>query len=140
MAQSTKSGFTAEERAAMKERAKELKANASKEESAKEVLSKIEAMDDDDRAIAERLHELITSSVTELYPKTYYGMVGYARDGKIVCFFQDAKKFGTRYCTFGFNDTAAIDDGTLWPTAYAVLDLNDANRKLLTERIRLAVS
>jgi len=140
MAQSTKSGFTAEERAAMKERAKELKANASKEESAKEVLSKIEAMDDDDRAIAERLHELITSSVTELYPKTYYGMVGYARDGKIVCFFQDAKKFGTRYCTFGFNDTAAIDDGTLWPTSYAITKLTAANERAILALVKKAVS
>ena len=140
MAESTKSGFTAEERAAMKERARELKANASKEEAAKEVAEKIAAMDSADRVIAERLHALITENVPELYPKTYYGMAGYARDGKIVCFFQDAKKFGTRYCTFGFQDVANIDDGTMWPTSFAITALNAANEKAILALVKKAVS
>jgi len=140
MAQSTKSGFTAEERAAMKERAKELKANASKEEAATEVLGKIAAMDPEDRAVAERLHTLITENVPELYPKTYYGMVGYARDGKIVCFFQDAKKFGTRYGTFGFQDVANLDDGTMWPTSFAITKLTAATEKQILDLVKKAVS
>lgn len=140
MASSTKSGFTAEERAAMKERAKELKANASKEEAAKEVLEKIAAMEGSDRAIAERLHQLITENVPELYPKTYYGMVGYAREGKIVCFFQDAKKFGARYGTFGFQDVANIDDGSMWPTSFALTELTPANEKAILALVKKAVS
>lgn len=140
MAASTKSGFTAEERAAMKERAKELKSAATKEEAAKEVLAKIADMDPADRPIAERLHALITENVPELYPKTYYGMVGFARDGKIVCFFQDAKKFGTRYGTFGFQDVANIDDGTMWPTSFAITELTAANEKAILDLVKKAVS
>lgn len=124
----------------MKERAKELKANASKEEAAKEVLEKIAAMPDDDRAIAERLHTLITENVPELYPKTYYGMVGFARDGKIVCFFQDAKKFGTRYGTFGFQDVANLDDGSMWPTSFAIAALNPDTEKAILALVKKAVS
>lgn len=140
MAGSTKSGFTAEERAAMKERAREAKSNATKDEAAAEVLAKIASMDGADRAIAERLHQLIIENVPELYPKTYYGMVGFARDGKIVCFFQDAKKFGTRYCTFGFQDSAALDDGSLWPTSYAITELTAANEKAILTLVKKAVS
>jgi len=139
MAGSTKSGFTAEERAAMKERAKELKSAATKDEAAKEVLAKIADMDPADRAIAERLHALITENVPELYPKTYYGMVGFARDGKIVCFFQDAKKFGARYGTFGFQDVATIDDGTMWPTSFALTELTAANEKAILALVKKAV-
>ena len=140
MAGSTKSGFTAEERAAMKERAKELKSAATKEEAATEVLARIADMDPADRAIAERLHALITENVPELYPKTYYGMVGFARDGKIVCFFQDAKKFGTRYGTFGFQDVATIDEGTMWPTSFAITKLTAANEKAILALVKKAVS
>lgn len=114
-------GFSADERAAMKERARELKANASKEEAAQEVLAKIAELSDADRPIAERLHELITSSAPGLSPKTWYGMPAYAGpDGKIVCFFQGAEKFKTRYATLGFSDQAHLDNGDFWPNSYAI--------------------
>lgn len=140
MAVSTKSGFTADERAAMKERARELKSAATKDEAAKEVLDKIATLEGTDRIIAERLHAIITENVPELYPKTYYGMVGFARDGKVVCFLQDAKKFGTRYCTFGFQDTAAIDDGVFWPTSYAITELTPATEQAILALVKKAVS
>jgi uncharacterized protein YdhG (YjbR/CyaY superfamily) len=114
-------GFSADERAAMKERARELKANASKEEATQEVLAKIAELSDADRPIAERLHELITSSAPSLSPKTWYGMPAYAGpDGKIVCFFQGAEKFKTRYATLGFSDQANLDDGDFWPNSFAI--------------------
>jgi uncharacterized protein YdhG (YjbR/CyaY superfamily) len=123
-------GFTAEERAAMKERAKELKAEAraAKDKAAGEsdVLAKIAEMSEPDRAMAERLHAIIKASAPVLSPKTWYGMPAYARDGKVVCFFQSAEKFNARYATLGFNDTANLDDGAMWPTSFALKELTDA--------------
>jgi uncharacterized protein YdhG (YjbR/CyaY superfamily) len=117
------SGFTAEERAAMRERAKEAKANANKAEAESAVLEKIAEMPASDRAIAERLHAIIKDSAPVLAPKTWYGMPAYAKDDKIVCFFQAADKFKARYATFGFNDPANLDDGAMWPTAFALREL-----------------
>lgn len=122
-------GFTNEERAAIKERARELKAaarrgpRAQKVDGQAEVLAKIAEMPEADRVIAERLHTIITTTVPTLSPKLWYGMPAYAKHGKVVCFFQAAKKFGTRYATLGFNDSAALDEGTMWPTAFALTTL-----------------
>ena len=123
----TAGGFTAEERAAMKERAKELKAearaNKNKAEGERAVLAAIAEMPEPDRALGERLHAIVTASAPSLSPKTWYGMPAYAKDGKVVCFFQAAAKFNARYATFGFNDAAHLDDGTMWPTAFALTEL-----------------
>jgi uncharacterized protein YdhG (YjbR/CyaY superfamily) len=123
-------GFTDEERAAMKERAKELKAearaNKDKADGESDVLAKIAEMPEPDRAMAERLHAIIKASAPDLSPKTWYGMPAYAKDGKVVCFFQSAQKFNTRYATFGFNDTANLDEGAMWPTAFALKELTAA--------------
>ncbi len=136
-----KVGFSAEERAAMKERARELKATASKEDAAKEVLGKIAELSDSDRGIAERLHELITTSAPGLSPKTWYGMPAYAdADGKIVCFFQGAGKFKTRYATLGFSDQANLDDGDLWPSSYAVNALTPAVEKRIVALVTQAAT
>lgn len=122
-------GFSNEERDAIKERARELKAaarrgpRAQKVDDQEEVLAKIAEMREADRVIAERLHIMITTTVPTLSPKLWYGMPSYAKDGRVVCFFQSAKKFGTRYATLGFNDSAALDDGTMWPTAFALTTL-----------------
>jgi uncharacterized protein YdhG (YjbR/CyaY superfamily) len=117
-------GFTDEERAAMKERAQELKAAArakkDKADGESDVLAKIAAMQEPDRAMAKRLHAIIKASAPTLSPKTWYGMPAYAKDGKVVCFFQSAQKFNTRYATLGFSDAANLDDGHLWPTAFAL--------------------
>jgi uncharacterized protein YdhG (YjbR/CyaY superfamily) len=121
----TNTGFTAEEKAAMKERARELKATAANADGEAEVVAKIAAMAPADRAMAERLHAAIRKAVPGLAPRTYYGMPAYAKDGKVLCFFQDAGKFKARYATFGFNDIAALDDGDIWPTAFAVAELTD---------------
>lgn len=135
-------GFTNEEREAIKERAQELKAaarrgpRAQKVDSQAEVLAKIAEMPETDRVIAERLHTIITTTVPTLSPKLWYGMPAYARDGKVVCFFQAAKKFGTRYATLGFNDSAALDEGTMWPTAFALTGLTADDE----ERIAALVS
>src|SRR5918992_4002932 len=111
-------GFTAEERAAMRERAKELKAEAQKAEGERAVLEKIAEMRGPDRAMAERLHEIVEASAPALSPKTWYGMPAYAnKDGKVVCFFQSAQKFNARYATFGFSDKANLDEGAMWPTS-----------------------
>lgn len=134
----TTSGFSAEERAAMKERAKELKASANREEAAKAVVAAIAEMAPSDRALAERLHTIITSNAPSLAPKTWYGMPAYARDGKIVCFFQGAEKFKTRYATLGFNDDALLDDGTMWPTAYALTQLDDENAAFIADLVKRA--
>jgi uncharacterized protein YdhG (YjbR/CyaY superfamily) len=138
-------GFDAVERAAMKERAKELKAEerASKNraEGESDLLAKIAELPEPDRSIATRLHEIITASAPELLPKTWYGMPSYAtKDGKIVCFYQSAQKFSTRYATLGFNDTARLDDGSMWPTAYALLELTEAEEAKIAELIKKAVS
>ena len=120
-------GFTAEERAAMRERAKEQKAEAQKADGESAVLAKIAEMPEPDRAMAERLHEIVKASAPELSPKTWYGMPAYAsKDGKVVCFFQSAEKFDARYATFGFSDKANLDEGAMWPTSYALKELGAA--------------
>jgi len=137
-------GFTAEEKAAMKERAKELKREAkiAKDRAAGEndLLEKVAEMEGNDKAMAERLHEIITEAAPELMPKTWYGMPAYARDGKVVCFFQSAGKFNARYATLGFNDTAMLDDGNMWPTAFALMKLTAAEEKKIVALIKKAVS
>ncbi len=133
-------GFSAEEKAAMKERAKEMKASASKEEAEKDVLAKIDEMAEPERTMAKRLHEIIKANAPELSAKTWYGMPAYNRDGKVVCHFQSASKFGTRYATLGFSDAANLDDGALFPVAYALKELNAAEEKKIIELIKKAVS
>lgn len=133
-------GFSAEERAAMKERAKEMKAAANKADAEKDVLEKIAEMPEPERSMATRLHEIIKTSAPALSPKAWYGMPAYARDGKIVCFFQSAQKFGTRYATLGFNDTANLDDGALWPVAYALKELTPAEEARIAALVKRAVS
>ncbi|MEP6479656.1 MAG: DUF1801 domain-containing protein [Rhodoglobus sp.] len=132
-------GFTSEERAAMKERAKELKANASKADDLRDVLQKIAEMPEADRAIATRLHELITTAAPSLVPKTWYGQPAYAKDGRVVCFFQSSDKFNTRYSTLGFSDVAAIDDGSMWPTSFAVTKLTAADEAMISALITKSV-
>lgn len=132
-------GFTAEERAAMKERAKELKANASKEEAEKAVLAKIDELDEPERSLAKRVHALVQANAPMLTPRLWYGMPAYAKDGKVLCFFQSAQKFGTRYATLGFNDVANLDDGNMWSVAYALKDLTAVEEARLTEIIKQAV-
>ncbi|KUJ64063.1 hypothetical protein ACZ90_62365 [Streptomyces albus subsp. albus] len=140
-------GFTDEERAAMKERAQELKASArraSRAEKAAEderaVLAKIAEMRDSDREMAERLHAVIMESAPDLAPKTWYGMPAYAKDGKVVCFFQSAQKFNTRYATFGFSDQANLDDGAMWPVSYALKELTAADAARIGALVKKAVS
>jgi uncharacterized protein YdhG (YjbR/CyaY superfamily) len=132
--------FTAEEKAAMKERAKELKASASKAEEESAVLAKIDEMTEPERSMVKRLHEIIKANAPTLSPKLWYGMPAYARDGKIVCFYQSAKKFDTRYATLGFNDTANLDDGVLWPVAYGLKELTPAAEAKIAELLKKAVS
>ena len=132
-------GFTDEERGAMKERARELKARRGKEDEAAAVLAKIAEMPESDRAIAERLHAIIKASAPTLSPKTWYGMPAYARDGKIVCFFTSAQKFNTRYATLGFNDTANLDEGAMWPTSFALKELTDADEARIAALVNKAV-
>ena len=137
---STYDGFTAEERAAMKERAKELKAAQGKADDETAVLEKIAELDDDDRAIVERIHAIVKSNAPELAAKLWYGQPAYAKAGKIVCFFQPAAKFNTRYATLGFTDSANLDDGPMWPTAFAITNLTPTTEKQLTTLIKKAVS
>jgi uncharacterized protein YdhG (YjbR/CyaY superfamily) len=129
-------GFSAEERAAMKERARELKAEASEND----VLEKIAEMPKSDRDIAKRLHAIIKASAPALSPKTWYGMPAYAKDDKIVCFFQSADKFDSRYATFGFNDTANLDKGAMWPTSFALKELTAAEEKKIAALVKKAAS
>jgi len=142
----TLEGFTDEERGAMKERARELKATARRGPRAKaadgeaEVLAKIAEMSESDRAMAEWVHGIVKASAPDLSPKTWYGMPAYAKDGKIVCFFQSAAKFNSRYATFGFNDTANLDDGTMWPIAFALTELTAADEATISALVRKAVS
>lgn len=137
---STKSGFTADERAAMKARAKEMKANASREEALQGVVDAIAEMEGPDRSIAEPLHELVMGGDYGLAAKTWYGMPAYVgADGKAVLFFQAAAKFKARYATIGFNDSAKLDDGDLWPTAFGIVAWNDAVAKRVTELLARAV-
>ena len=136
-------GFTDEEKAAMKERAKELKAearaNKNKAEGESDVLAKIAEMPEPDRAMAKRLHEIIKASAPDLSPKTWYGMPAYAKDGKVVCFFQSAEKFNARYATFGFNDTANLDEGAMWPTSFALKELTAAEEAKIGALVKKAV-
>ena len=140
----TSKGFSAEERAAMKERARELKAEAraQKDKAAgeRDVLAKIAEMPEPDRAMAERLHVIVKSSAPSLAPKTWYGMPAYARDGKVICFFTPASKFDSRYATFGFNDVANLDDGAMWPTSFALTELTAAGEERIAALVKQAVS
>jgi uncharacterized protein YdhG (YjbR/CyaY superfamily) len=132
-----KTAFSDAERDAMKERAAETR-RAKKTDGTEDLLAKIAEMNPEDRALAERIHAIVTSVAPELAPKTWYGMPAYAKDGKVLCFFQPAAKFGYRYATLGFNDPATLDDGTMWPTAYALTDLSDADAKRIEELVRRA--
>ncbi|MBB6343715.1 uncharacterized protein YdhG (YjbR/CyaY superfamily) [Nonomuraea muscovyensis] len=136
-------GFTDEERSAMKERAKELKASArrgAKADAESEVLAKIAEMEGADRVLAERLHDIVKANAPALSPKLWYGMPAYARNGKVVCFFQSAQKFKSRYATLGFNDLANLDEGTMWPTAFALTELTAADEARIGALIKKAVS
>jgi uncharacterized protein YdhG (YjbR/CyaY superfamily) len=136
-------GFTAEERAAMKARAQELKAearaNKNRAEGERAALEAIAAMKEPDRTMATRIHELVQASASDLWPKTWYGMPAYAKDGKVVCFFQAAEKFNARYATFGFSDDAHLDQGAMWPTSFALKELTAAGEKKIAGLVRRAV-
>jgi uncharacterized protein YdhG (YjbR/CyaY superfamily) len=131
--------FTAEERVAMKERAQELK-RADKADGEDDVLAKIAEMSGPDRAMAKRLHAIIKASAPALSPKTWYGMPAYAKDGKVVCFFQSAQKFKSRYATFGFSDEANLDEGAMWPTSFALKELTAAEEESIAALVKKAVS
>jgi uncharacterized protein YdhG (YjbR/CyaY superfamily) len=142
----TAKGFTDEERAAMRDRAQELKAaarrgpRAGKAEGESDVLEKIAEMPEQDRVMAERLHALIKASAPGLSPRTWYGMPAYAKDGNVVCFFQSAQKFKSRYATFGFSDKANLDDGGMWPTGFALKELTAAEEARISALVKKAVS
>jgi uncharacterized protein YdhG (YjbR/CyaY superfamily) len=141
MAERKSKGFSAEEKAAMKERAQELKAEKSKADGEKILLAKVSAMKGKDRALAKRIHEIVKAAAPSLLPKTWYGMPAWANeDGKVVCFFQDAAKFKSRYATFGFSDQANIDAGAMWPTSFALTDLTAADEKKIGALVKKAVS
>jgi uncharacterized protein YdhG (YjbR/CyaY superfamily) len=133
-------GFTAEEKGAMQQRVKEMKAAAEKTDSESAVLEKIAEMTAGDRALGQRLHAIVKASAPALTPKLWYGMPAYAKGGKIVCFFQNAQKFKTRYATFGFNDAAHIDEGTMWPVAYALTKLTPADEARIGALVKKAAS
>jgi len=137
-------GFTDEEKAAMRNRAQELKAEAradkDKADGESAVLAAIAAMKEPDRAMAKRLHAIIKASAPALSPKTWYGMPAYAKDGKVVCFFQSAQKFNTRYASFGFSDTANLDEGDLWPVAFALKELTAAEEARISALVKKAVN
>ena len=137
-------GFTDAEQAAMKERAKELKAeartNQKKADGEKDLFEKIAEMPEPERAMAQRLHEIISEAAPDLWPKTWYGMPAYARDGKVVCFFQSADKFKSRYATLGFSDEANLDEGAMWPTAFALKGLTAAEEARIGALVKKAVS
>jgi uncharacterized protein YdhG (YjbR/CyaY superfamily) len=143
-AQTKSEGFTAEERAAMKERAKELKAEArasrDRAEGERDLLAKIAEMPKPDRALATRVHAIVTASAPDLSPKTWYGMPAYARNDKVVCFFQSADKFKSRYATFGFSDEANLDEGAMWPTSFALKELTAAEEAKIGALVKRAVS
>jgi len=137
-------GFTDEERDAMRTRAKELaaeaRANKSRSEGEKDILAAIAKMSEPDRSMAKRIHEIVKTNAPELFPKTWYGMPAYAKDDKVICFFQAAQKFKARYATFGFNDAANLDDGAMWPTSFALKELTTAEEAKITELVKKAVS
>jgi uncharacterized protein YdhG (YjbR/CyaY superfamily) len=145
-ADKTSEGWTDEERAAIKERARELKAEgrrgprAGKADAESEVVAKIAEMPPSDRVMAERLHAIVKASAPALSPRLWYGQPAYAKDGKVVCFFQPADKFNSRYATFGFNDTANLDEGTMWPTAFALTELTAADEARIAALVKKAVS
>ena len=132
-------GFTNEERAAMKERARELKAAADKADGESAVLAKIAEMPATDRAMAKKLHAIVKASAPALSPKTWYGMPAYAKDGKVVCYFQSAEKFKSRYATLGFNDEANLDEGAMWPTSFALKELTAAAEAKIASFVKKAV-
>jgi uncharacterized protein YdhG (YjbR/CyaY superfamily) len=140
----TSKGFTDEERAAMKERAQELKAearaNKNRSEGERDVLTAIAAMKEPDRATAKRLHAIVQASAPDIWPKTWYGMPAYAMDGKVVCYFQNAGKFKSRYATFGFSDKANLDEGAMWPVAFALKELTAADEARIAALVKKAVS
>jgi len=140
----TSKGFTAEERAAMRERARELKAEAraskNRADGERDLLAKIAELPDPDRTMAERLHAIVTEAAPDLWPKTWYGMPAYAKDGKVVCYFTPASKFNSRYATFGFNDDANLDEGAMWPTSFALKKLTRAEEATITALVKKAVS
>jgi hypothetical protein len=133
-------GFTDEERGAMKERVKELKAAADKADGESDLLAKIAEMPERDRAMGKRLHAVIKASAPALSPRTWYGMPAYAKDGKVVCFFQSAQKFKTRYATLGFSDAANLDEGAMWPTAFALTKLTVGDEARISALVKKAVS
>jgi uncharacterized protein YdhG (YjbR/CyaY superfamily) len=143
-AKKTSKGFTAEEQAAMKERARELKAEArgarARADGERDLLEKVAEMPKADRVMAERLHALVHANAPDLAPKTWYGMPAWAKDGKIVCYFQSAAKFNSRYATFGFNDTANLDSGAMWPTSFALKELTAADEAKLGKLVKKAAS
>ena len=134
--------FSAAEKAAMRERAKEQKADAKRgadrAAGERDLLAKVAEMPESDRVMAERIHAIVTANAPQLWPRTWYGMPAYAREGKIVCFFQPADKFKARYATFGFNDEAKLDDGSMWPTSWALTKLTAAGEKQLAELVKRA--
>ena len=137
----TSKGFSEEEKLAMKERAQELKASTDRASGEKALLAKIAEMPEPDRSMARRLHAIVTSSAPGLWPKTWYGMPAYAtKDGKVVCFFQSAAKFKARYATFGFNDTANLDEGAMWPTSFALKQLTPAEEATISALVKKSVS
>ncbi len=142
-AEATRTGFTAAEKAAMKERAKELKAearvNKNRAEGEKAIRDKIAEMSEPDRSMAERIHEIVTGSAPDLMPRTWYGMPAYAKDGKVVCYFQSAQKFKSRYATFGFSDTANLDEGAMWPTSFALKELTATEEAKIGKLVKKAV-
>ena len=141
MSEKQSKGFTAEERAAMRERAREQKAEAQKADGERAVLAKIAEMQGPDRAMAERLHEIVKAGAPDLSPKTWYGMPAYAdKDGKVVCHFQSAEKFNTRYATFNFSDKANLDEGAMWPTSFALKELTAVEEARIGELVKQAVS
>jgi uncharacterized protein YdhG (YjbR/CyaY superfamily) len=136
----TSKGFTDEERAAMRERARELKAEAAKADGETELLAAIAKMHEPDRAIAKKVHALIKAAAPALAPKTWYGMPAYTKDGNVICFFQDAGKFKARYQTLGFSDKANLDDGAMWPNSYALMKLTASEEAKITALVKKAVS
>jgi uncharacterized protein YdhG (YjbR/CyaY superfamily) len=133
-------GFTAEEKAAVRERARELKAAAGRADGERDVLAKIAEMPASDRAMAERIHEIVAATAPGLSPRTWYGMPAYAKDGKVVCFFKSADKFKSRYATLGFSDKANLDAGTMWPTDFALTKLTAAEEKKIAALVKKAMS
>jgi uncharacterized protein YdhG (YjbR/CyaY superfamily) len=140
----TSKGFTEDERAAMKARARELKAEArvgkNRAEGERDLLAAIAAMTEPDRAMAKRLHAIVEAVAPALWPKTWYGMPAYAKDGKVVCFFKSAEKFNSRYATFGFEEAANLDEGAMWPTSFALKELTAADEKKIAALVKKAVS